>query len=229
MRALCIAAVAASLAGCAETWEQDGPSALPGGVGVMANHELAEGPGAVSSITPLPTANRYGPVPPYAAKGEAAAYEYSIGYRIGAGDRLIVKVAGEADISGEYVVDPSGMISMPYVQKLGVAGHTSSQIEQAIVARLKKDYLRNPQVSVQIASLRPFYILGEVNSAGSFPYQAGMTVQNAIAIGGGYAQRADKRDVLLTRRNSKGTDTYKVPVTTQIYPGDVVFVRERWF
>jgi polysaccharide export outer membrane protein len=56
-----------------------------------------------------------------------------------------------------------------------------------------------------------------------------MTVQNAIAIAGGYGPRADKSEVLLTRRNSTGTQTYKVPVTTQLYPGDVVYVRERWF
>jgi polysaccharide biosynthesis/export protein len=71
--------------------------------------------------------------------------------------------------------------------------------------------------------------MGEVTTAGSFAYQAGMTVQNAIAIAGGYNTRADKADVLITRRNAKGTQTYKVPVTTQVYPGDIVYVRERWF
>ncbi len=34
---------------------------------------------------------------------------------------------------------------------------------------------------------------------------------------------------MLTRKNVNGTQTYKVPVTTQIYPGDIVYVRERWF
>jgi polysaccharide biosynthesis/export protein len=56
-----------------------------------------------------------------------------------------------------------------------------------------------------------------------------MTVQNAIAIAGGFGTRADKTQVLLTRRTVKGTATYKVPVTTQVYPGDIVYVRERWF
>jgi polysaccharide biosynthesis/export protein len=221
--------VAASLSGCTEDWERDGPSALPGGVGVLADGTLAEGAGAVSSISQLPKANRAGPTPPFAARGEAAAYEYSAGYRIGAGDRLSVRVAGEADLTGEYIVDPSGLISLPYVQGLKAAGLTSAEVERHLKTRLQSGYLRNPQVSVQVVSLRPFYILGEVNTAGNFPYQPGITVQNAVAIAGGYGNRADKGPVLLTRRTANGTSTYKVPVTTQLYPGDIVYIRERWF
>jgi polysaccharide biosynthesis/export protein len=224
-----LAAVAAFLSGCVESWEQNGPTSLPGGTGITASQELAEGPGAVSSITPLPTRNRQGAVPPYAARGEAAAYEFSVGYRVGAGDRLAIRVAGEDDLTGEFLVDPSGNVSLPYVQNLPVAGLTSAQIGTHIAARLRQGFLRDPQVSVQISTLRPFYILGEVNGAGSFPYQGGMTVQNAIAIAGGYSARANKNEVLLTRRNIKGTETFRVPVTTQVYPGDVIYIRERWF
>ncbi len=230
MRKFFIPAIALLLSGCAaDTWEQDGPSSQPGGMGIMADGNLAEGPGAVSSITALPKANRHGSIEPFAARGEAAAYEYNTGYLIGAGDRLSVRVAGEADLTGEYLVDPSGNISLPYVQNLHVAGQSVHAIELAIKSRLQAGYLRNPQVSAQVVSLRPFYILGEVNTAGNFPYQPGITVQNAVAIAGGYGTRADKGEVLLTRRNATGTQTYKVPVTTQIYPGDIVYVRERWF
>ncbi len=82
---------------------------------------------------------------------------------------------------------------------------------------------------MQTINLRPFYIMGEVTSSGSFPYQGGLTIQQAIATAGGYSPRADQGAVLLTRRTANGTKTYKVPVTTQVYPGDIVFVRERWF
>ena len=109
------------------------------------------------------------------------------------------------------------------------AGFNTGQIERLIVSKLKAGFLRDPKVSVQAIALRPFYIMGEVTSGGSFPYQPGMTVQNAIAIAGGYGTRADKTDVMLTRKSATGTNTYKVPVTTQVYPGDIVFVRERWF
>jgi polysaccharide biosynthesis/export protein len=217
------------LAGCQESWEADAPTSLAGGTGIMADGLLGEGRDAVASPRSLPTHGAHGVLAPYGAKGEAAAYEYGTGYRIGAGDRINVRVAGESDITGEYIVDPAGAVSIPYVKSVPVAGMTPLTVEQVITARLQNGYLRNPQVSVQLASLRPFYILGEVNSSGNYAYQAGITAQNAIALAGGYAPRADKQDVLITRRNSTGTFTYKVPVTTQIYPGDIVYVRERWF
>jgi polysaccharide export outer membrane protein len=229
MRKFIVSLVAVFLSGCADTWEQAGPVTEPGGMGVMADGNLAEGSGAVSSISSLPKANRHGSIPPYAAKGEAAAYEYRVGYLVGAGDRISIRVAGEADLTGEYLVDPSGNISLPYVQSLHVAGKTTHDIEHLVKARLQAGYLRNPQVSAQMVALRPFYILGEVNAAGNFPYQPGITVQNAVAIAGGYSARANKGEVLITRRNATGTQTYRVPVTTQIYPGDIVYVRERWF
>ena len=102
-------------------------------------------------------------------------------------------------------------------------------VADAVADRLRRGYLRDPKVSAQVTTLRPFYILGEVNTAGSFAYQPGITVQNAIAIAGGYGARADQAKVLLTRKTADGTKTYKVPVTTQIYPGDIIYVRERWF
>jgi len=224
---LIIAAIA--LTGCSRTWDEARPSSPPGGTGVTVSGEVEEGAAAVSSISQLPSRNGTGPVEPYGTTGKAAAYEFGTGYRVGAGDRLTVRVAGEPELTADYVVDASGNISMPYVQTVNVAGMTSHQIEQMITQRLRKGYLRDPKVSAQVTALRPFYILGEVNTAGSFAYQPGITVQNAIAIAGGYSARADQAKVLITRKTSQGTDTYKVPVTTQVYPGDIIYVRERWF
>jgi polysaccharide export outer membrane protein len=215
------------LAGCSSDWDQ--VSAPPGGTGVTVDGEVRQGPEAVSSVSLLPAHNGSGATDPYGTKGKAAAYEYGTGYRVGAGDRLTIRVAGESDLTADYLVDGSGNISMPYVQGLPVAGLTTSSIEVLITSRLRAGYLRNPQVSVQVTTPRPFYILGEVNSAGSYSYQPGITVQNAIAIAGGYSPRGDHRSVLLTRKTAQGTSTYKVPVTTQIYPGDIITVRERWF
>jgi len=229
LRPFFILALLLPLTACSQTWEQTRPSAPPGGTGVSVEGEVVEGNGAVASVSQLPVSNTRGAVEPYGSRGTAAAYEFTTGYRVGAGDRMAVKVAGEADLTSEYVVDGSGNISLPYVQTITVAGMTTAQIERLIAARLRAGYLRDPQVSVQVTTPRPFYILGEVNTAGSFPYQPGMTIQNAVAIAGGYGARADQRLVLLTRKNAAGTATYKVPVTTQLYPGDIVYVRERWF
>jgi polysaccharide biosynthesis/export protein len=224
-----VALTALFLSACAQTWEENPPRSESGGTGIMADNTLAEGPGATSSVNEIPAYTSSGIRAPYGSDGEAAAYEHADGYKVGAGDRLTIRVLGEPELTNDYLVDGSGHISMPYVQSMNVGGRATPVIEKEIAARLRKGYLRNPQVSVQVTTLRPFFILGEVGAAGSFPYQPGMTVQNAIAIAGGYSTRADHGVVLITRRNAKGTATHKVPVTTQIYPGDVVYVRERWF
>jgi polysaccharide biosynthesis/export protein len=218
-----------SLGGCAQTWEQDSPRSMAGGTGIMADGSLAEGPGAVSSVSQLSSHDRAGSVAPFGAQGTAAAYEFQTGYKVGAGDRLTIRVAGESDLTADYLVDGSGNISMPFLQTIHIGGMSVQQVEKLITSRLRNGYLRDPKVSVQATALRPFYILGEVTTSGSFAYQPGITVQNAIAIAGGYGARADQGQVLITRKNVQGTETYKVPVTTQIYPGDIVFVRERWF
>ena len=220
--------VVLSLSGCIAD-EGGGPSAAPGGVGIMANGRVMQGPNAISSVSVLPAGNVAGPIPPFGTRGHAAAYEFGSGYRVGSGDKLSIRVAGETDLSGEFPVDASGAISLPYVQSVTVAGLSTPQIEQMIAERLRRGFIRDPQVAVQVVSLRPFYIMGEVTTGGSYPYQPGLTVQQAIAVAQGFSARADKAAVLLTRRDARGTVTSKVPLATQVYPGDIIYVRERWF
>jgi polysaccharide biosynthesis/export protein len=229
MRVIVFLLVGVLLSACSEAWEVNAPSAPPGGTGITPDNTLASGPDAVSSVSQLASNNDVGAIPPFATQGEAAAYEFGSGYRVGAGDRLAIRVVGEPELTSEFLVDATGVLSLPYVQSVAVAGSNTGQIEKLIERKLRAGYLRDPKVSVQAIGLRPFYIMGEVTTGGSFPYQPGMTVQNAIAIAGGYGPRADKTEVLLTRKSAKGTNTYKVPVTTQVYPGDIVFIRERWF
>ncbi len=217
------------LPGCVEDWNGVGPRTAPGGLGIQANGDVTDGPQTVSSVTQLPVGNGSGPIPPFGTRGHANAYEFGTGYRVGAGDRISIRVAGEADLTGEFPVDASGAISLPYVQSVTVAGMTTPQIEQMISSRLRRGYLRNPQVSVQAVSLRPFFIMGEVVTGGAFAYQPGMTAQQAIAIAAGFGPRADRNSVLLTRRDARGTITKLVPLVTQVFPGDIIYVRERWF
>lgn len=217
------------LAGCARTWDQRPPTAEPGGVSLTRAGTIEEGPDAVASTSRAPARNQAGLVPPFGSSGVAAAYEFNKGYRIGSGDRLTIRVLGQPDLTAEYVVDGAGAISMPLVNSLAVAGLTTPEAERLIVTRLRNGFLRDPNVSVQVTNTRPFYILGEVNQAGSYAYQNGMTVQQAVAIANGYSARANQGKVLLTRTSADGTQSHEVPVTTQIYPGDVIYVRERWF
>jgi len=229
MRYVLIILAGVALSACVRDWEDTAPAAPPGGMGIMTTGSLAEGSRATATALNAPARNAGGAVPPFGASGEAAAYEYLNGYRVGAGDKLTIRVMGQPELTGSYVVDPSGNLSMPLINTFPVAGLTMRGIERTITRKLRDGYLRTPSVSVQPAALRPFFILGEVKRAGNFPYQPGMTVQNAIAMARGYSDRADMGEVLVTRRTARGTSTYKVPVTTQIYPGDIIFVRERWF
>ena len=206
------------LSACSTGWDASMLSAPPAGMTIGDQRFLHPAPGVNGRVEP-----------PFGSSAVAAAYEFGGGYRIGAGDRISAVVMGEPELSREHLVDGGCMIMMPLVGKIMVAGRTPEQAALSIREKLQNGYLRNPQVSMQVVSLRPFFILGEVNQAGSFSYQPGMSVQNAIAIGGGYTARADQGTVLVTRKSAAGTETFKAAVTAQLFPGDIVYVRERWF
>ena len=98
-----------------------------------------------------------------------------------------------------------------------------------IEARLRAGYIREPRVSVEVEAYRPFFILGEVTTAGQYPYVNGMSVETAVAIAGGYTPRARKDDAQLTRTEGARTVTADVPVTVPVRPGDTIFIPERYF
>jgi polysaccharide biosynthesis/export protein len=229
LRSLVYLVLALTLVACSGNWDQNPPTAAPSGVAALQDGSIVEGADVVSSISRAPVVNDAGTIPPFGSRGLAAAYEYGVGYRIGAGDRLTIRVVGQPDLSSDYLVDGAGAISFPLINTVVIAGMSADEAGKAIARRLRTGFLRNPDVTVQVTELRPFYILGEVNQAGSFPYRSGMTVQNAVAIAGGYGPRANQGKVLITRKLADGTRSFQAPVTTQLYPGDIVYIRERWF
>jgi hypothetical protein len=99
-----------------------------------------------------------------------------------------------------------------------------------ITNKLADGYVNNPKVSVEITTYRPFYVIGQVNKPGEYPFVNGMTVLNAVALAGGYTEQADDADVYV-RRNGTAEGGSEVPAdqTTQIYPGDVVRVSQTTF
>jgi len=172
-----------------------------------------------------------GSVPGNPTKEQAAQAQAQLAnsYTLGPGDRVRITVFGHEDMSGEFEVDGSGIISPPLVRDIRAQGMTVREVEKVVAERLSPDYLKNPSVSVEVMNYRPFYIFGEVNSPGSYPYVNGMTVVNAVAMAGGYTYRARTGSARLTR----ATDRTKTPETvdrdTPVLPGDVIEVPERYF
>jgi protein involved in polysaccharide export with SLBB domain len=150
-------------------------------------------------------------------------------YQLGTGDKVRVIVFGEEDLSGEFQIDGNGRISLPLIGQVPATGETAAALEQNIAGRLADGYLQNPRVSVEITVYRPFYVIGEINKPGEYAYVNGMSALNAIALAGGFTQKADE-DVLYIRRNGS-TREEKVPADqmTRILPGDVVRVPITFF
>ncbi len=150
-------------------------------------------------------------------------------YQLDTGDKVKVIVYGEDDLSGEFEVDGSGNVRLPLIGQVHAAGLSLREFESAIEAKLAEGYLVNPKVSAEVTNYRPFTILGEVNKPGEYPFESGMTVLNAVALGGGYTYRADEDDVYIRRKGS--TKEVKMPAddTTLVFPGDTVRVEERIF
>ena len=150
-------------------------------------------------------------------------------YRLDSGDEVRVIVFGQNDLSNTYTVGQSGQISMPLIGAVPARDRTTEELERAIATKLRNGFVRNPDVSVEVEKHRPFFAMGEVNAAGQYSYVTGMTVQNAIAIAGGFTPRADQRAVKVTRRYNGQVETATLNMTDPVSPGDTLYVRERAF
>ena len=182
---------------------------------------------ACSSSSPPPA------IPEAAGAGTAAAggalIEDISGYKLGPGDALRVTVFRHEDLSGEFSLDGEGYFALPLVGEILGGGRTARQLENEIEVALKSGgYLVDPQVSIEVLNYRPFYIIGEVNQPGSFEYVNGMTVINAVALAGGYTYRADQDDIIISRGGSNGPRIQALP-DTEVLPGDIIEVTERFF
>jgi len=185
---------------------------------------------AARPATPQYATPQYDAGASYAAAPRSyASASYEQPYTLGAGDKLRVVVVGQDGISNTYIVDAGGNVSLPLIGSVPARGITAQQLSQRIAERLKQGYVREPHVTVEVETYRPFFILGEVTTPGQYPYVADMTVEKAIAIAGGFAPRASKRTVELTHNAQGQQIKTEVPLDYPLRPGDTVLVKERWF
>lgn len=151
-------------------------------------------------------------------------------FRLGSGDHIRVTVFGADQISGEYAVDLSGSVAIPLAGIVPAQGLTPPELASNIAARLHEQHMvENAQVSIEVISTRPIYVLGEVGKPGEYPFHAGLNVVSAVATAGGFNYRANQ-DYVFVRRAGQG-DEIKVPFDSAaaLYPGDIVRIPSRNF
>ncbi|MDB5690495.1 MAG: polysaccharide export protein [Sphingomonas bacterium] len=152
-------------------------------------------------------------------------------FTLGPGDKIRVTVFGEQSINGEYTVGPDGAVSFPLIGAVDARGRSVSELRDALTRKLAAGYILDPRVSIDVLNFRPFYILGEVNRPGQYPYADGLSVAQAVATAGGYTYRARTSKVFIRRAEQEIEEEVSLKGGRQIWvmPGDTVRVGERYF
>ncbi|MDZ7281834.1 polysaccharide export protein [Sphingomonas sanguinis] len=150
-------------------------------------------------------------------------------YKLGVGDKIRIIVYNEESMSGEFQVNASGKIALPLIGDVQAMGKTTAELAQAVTASLAAGYLRDPRVSVEVLTYRPYFILGEVKTPAQYPYVNGMTVTNAIATAGGFTPRAAQKKVYIRRSGEDREKVYDLTPDLRVYPGDTIRLGERFF
>ena len=149
--------------------------------------------------------------------------------KVEAGDKLHITVFGEDKLTGDYQIDTGGYVALPLAGTIKAAGLTTPQLEKTLEARFRKTSLRDPKITVEVMTFRPFYVLGEVQKPGEYPYRPGLNVLSAIAIAGGATYRATTSEVLIQRAGTTTMQKLPQSPTVNVMPGDLVRVPERFF
>jgi polysaccharide export outer membrane protein len=159
----------------------------------------------------------------------AAALQTNV-YRLKPGDKLKIAVFNEPDLTGEFQVGDGGKIAFPLVGEVQAAGLSVNDFQSGLARQLQQGFVRNPRVTVDFINYRPINVIGEVRNAGQYAYRPGLTIQDAIAMAGGYTYRANTRTVYVRRSDdSKDISVSVGGSQLTILPGDNIRVPERYF
>ncbi len=151
-------------------------------------------------------------------------------YTLGTGDVVRIHVFGESDLSFDSVlVGESGKISYPFLGELTVEGLRLQDLERALLEGLKPDYLIDPKISVSIVEYRPFYISGQVRNPGSYPYQPGLRLRQAVTLAQGFTERASQSRIFVVHDNDPTAQRHRVDLNYNVRPGDTITVEESFF
>ena len=150
-------------------------------------------------------------------------------YKLGAGDKIMISVYGEEGMEKELILTDAGSVSYPFLGEFRAKGLTLGQLEQLVTNKLKDGYYIDPRVSVTIMEYRKFFVSGEVKEPGGFSFEPGLTLEKAIALAGGFTQRASKKAVSVTREENGNAVEHTLSLNESLLPGDIITVSESFF
>ncbi|OCH02557.1 polysaccharide biosynthesis/export family protein [Aliivibrio fischeri] len=162
------------------------------------------------------------------AKTEQSQPKEDLGYILGAGDTIQISVFKEPEMTTRLKIHRGGYVNFPYLGEIKLSGRTPTQIEEDIEARLADGYILQPMVTVSIEAFRKFFISGEVANPNGYEFQPGLTVEQAIAMAGGFTDRSD-RDSINVRSAATNELIEDVAPTYPVGPGDVVIIEQSFF
>ena len=151
-------------------------------------------------------------------------------YQLGPGDQIRMLTYGEDALSEIFRVNAEGNISVPLLGDIHAAGLTTDQLATEVSQTLaRRNLMKGAIIAVEVVAHRPIYVLGEVNKPGPYPYEPGMTVQQAAALAGGYTYRAFKSYVEVTRLEHGHEVVGKLSPLAPVLPNDTITILERYF
>lgn len=151
-------------------------------------------------------------------------------YRLKAGDKLKIAVFNEPDLSGEFQVTDGGNVDFPLIGEIRAVGLSVDDFRDALTNRLQQGFVRNPRITIDFVAYRPVNVIGEVRNAGQYAYRPGLTVQDAIAMAGGFTYRANTGTFYLRRSDESNEVSHRLDGRrVTILPGDSIRIPERYF
>jgi len=161
--------------------------------------------------------------------GEGQDRNTAATYRLSPGDILRIQVFDHPDVSGQYEIDASGSITFPLLGRVSAKGQSVTELKTELATALDRDYLVNPRVSVEVLNFRPFFILGQVNKPGSYPFRNGLDIRQAVALAGGYTRRARSSSMTIQRIVENQRLEVEATEDTPVLPGDTIEISRRLF
>ncbi|QRM57003.1 sugar ABC transporter substrate-binding protein [Sinorhizobium sp. BG8] len=127
-------------------------------------------------------------------------------YRIAPGDAVTFDFLDDTELPVTLIVTTDGQGQFPLIGGVEVGGLTVSEALDKLRTEFKKrEILVDPKISLNIATFRPIFVLGDVKSPGSFPFYPGLTVEQSIGLAGGTQTAViNPSDKLMVRARLRG-------------------------